>query len=827
MDHAAVPPPPAERPPLGPDAEEDALRLQALRDRYGPRLQELERRGRELPRATIPVPPLPAATDDSAEADNAAVPDEALPTVAALVEGRTESLPDLSTEVLEHLRSRYPHLTLEAVQLKIQVLATRARPPVQVSAEGDGMTPPPGIWEVATLDLLPTAAVPHIKQVRAQRKRLAAHLRAVSQLLEAATGAGSAAKGDPSLRAAKVSKLEERVLKFERDDEKLRLVELAREAQKQAQEELKAQKHEEKERRKSLERERKQQAALLKEEAKKQKKQQEDLKAQTGDSTLSRQKACFKSFFSKSGPAIREAPSVPRNASKECKTDSGSTVHELTALPASSPSRASLSASWVAAPRGGLRNLGSATSFDVEAFRSGIREQAAPVPPFARPSLRSRRRRSRQVPLSVTVTVLPTEDEGPASAFTGALPFAERRKVWINNRLRFFSFHEDVRPPYHGTWSKHSRAVSGRKPFGRDACLDYDNDSEAEWEEEEETGEDVDVDDADEEEEDPGEQDETDGWLDNDVLRSDASNELVVCLVAPVKGIPLCETPLPVDPARFVEGYAFEEGLNLLVSHSAIVLNDSPVSLRVFPSDGRDGDGEGDRKKDELSDDDLKSVCSLVHHSRFGSRDKVVDELRSRHPSTTHSRSHALRVLESIAEKKKDANGVYYWEVKKDVLENLKMQDLLGMELACTDVIDKEKAKSVASFVHHSTLTSKDKLVEEVRAQCAVSSKAEAQRLLDSVAQKKKVNGSVYWSVKEDAQLDLGLDSLPSTPPPAARAAELPLSGGVTKASPASAGGKRKTPEKSGSSEGKAKKRLSVDSGSANLLATFLKKRKS
>ena len=39
---------------------------------------------------------------------------------------------------------------------------------------------------------------------------------------------------------------------------------------------------------------------------------------------------------------------------------------------------------------------------------------------------------------------------------------------------------------FRGTFSKKSTAVTGRKPFGKDALLKYDYDSEAEWEEEDE-----------------------------------------------------------------------------------------------------------------------------------------------------------------------------------------------------------------------------------------------------------------------------------------------------------------------------------------------------
>merc|ERR1711871_94517 len=73
---------------------------------------------------------------------------------------------------------------------------------------------------------------------------------------------------------------------------------------------------------------------------------------------------------------------------------------------------------------------------------------------------------------------------------------------------RFFSFCENTRPLYRGTWSKVSTIITGRRPFHRDEeRLNYEQDSEAEWEEEEEAGEDIGL--SDEEE---------DGCEDNDLV---------------------------------------------------------------------------------------------------------------------------------------------------------------------------------------------------------------------------------------------------------------------------------------------------------------------
>ncbi|KAJ3310985.1 hypothetical protein HDV04_004502 [Boothiomyces sp. JEL0838] len=74
---------------------------------------------------------------------------------------------------------------------------------------------------------------------------------------------------------------------------------------------------------------------------------------------------------------------------------------------------------------------------------------------------------------------------------------------------KLLKFHTDLRPAYFGTWSKKSKDVNGKKPFGKDVALDYEVDSELEWEEEEE-GEEL----VSENEEEPEEEDEMeDDWI--------------------------------------------------------------------------------------------------------------------------------------------------------------------------------------------------------------------------------------------------------------------------------------------------------------------------
>lgn len=71
--------------------------------------------------------------------------------------------------------------------------------------------------------------------------------------------------------------------------------------------------------------------------------------------------------------------------------------------------------------------------------------------------------------------------------------FAKRRAVlrgmagegYGHAPYKLLQFDKEHRPPYVGTMRKRSRAVRPRRPFGRDAELEYDYDSADDWEEEE------------------------------------------------------------------------------------------------------------------------------------------------------------------------------------------------------------------------------------------------------------------------------------------------------------------------------------------------------
>jgi chromatin assembly factor 1 subunit A len=89
--------------------------------------------------------------------------------------------------------------------------------------------------------------------------------------------------------------------------------------------------------------------------------------------------------------------------------------------------------------------------------------------------------------------------QGPASSPIGPsgeinLEHHRAMELLQNVEMKYIHFHENVRPPYHGTWTKHLSRLQWRSlavnPHSKVEIFDYDYDSEAEWEEPED-GEDI------------------------------------------------------------------------------------------------------------------------------------------------------------------------------------------------------------------------------------------------------------------------------------------------------------------------------------------------
>ena len=205
-----------------------------------------------------------------------------------------------------------------------------------------------------------------------------------------------------------ISHLEEKVLKFEREAEKQRLAAEAKLAKERKQRETA--------KRKEQEANAKRQKQLDSERRKLEKKAEEQRKKDAKAKALAKQESVLKSFLA-------------------------------------APKRAV------------LQTIAPISKWNADQFRQAICSGNL-TPPFERLTERakeSRIRRSRFVDLKVLQTV---EPENP---FSQEPQYAEQTTVRLKNKFQFLCFREDVRPPYWGTWSKRSKIVTGRTPFGQDS----------------------------------------------------------------------------------------------------------------------------------------------------------------------------------------------------------------------------------------------------------------------------------------------------------------------------------------------------------------------
>lgn len=249
----------------------------------------------------------------------------------------------------------------------------------------------------------------------------------------------------------------------------------------------------------------------------------------------------------------------------------------------------------------------------------------------------------------------------------------------------------------------------GRKPFSKEPCLDYDVDSEAEWEEgDDDPGEDVDNDADDEDEKMLDEEGDTrvynyqDGWLaqDDDIIGVDdaeideQTKELVKASKKRVDG-----AFVPVCVVAPATG-----GVPIVEEFKSAGEPKLKALVEGFPVE-----------------DGYKLVSS--HTGSFVAKaDLFLDAFP---PALTEERDGAADSAPTQSNQPSD-----------------------------------EDMKTIAKFVHHSKLVSKSQVVEKLRSahDSVTASRAQAHRILDSIAEKKRhPTGGVYWEVKQDVIDTLGL----------------------------------------------------------------------
>ncbi|GKY93553.1 hypothetical protein MPSEU_000322700 [Mayamaea pseudoterrestris] len=819
---------------------------QHMRDRYRDKARKILAKCKDMPEEQFKIAlPESASVPDVESIDFSTFPDFAVATLAALIEGSIRSLTDLSFFATDSLNSIYDttEFVHEVVSDKLKILATRKqyiKHPFIATNNGslvDGSDAKDAIidifqdehvdymwrWEVSCIDLLPADATSPVKAARAARKKIASQFAALDKLLcslnEAdrlillsVDGSGKTSKSGKSAANqlekmfARISQEEEKVLKFERQEEAFRLsVDAKRKAkavktdsslkpmsdeakkQKDIEKENKAKEREAEKLKRTQEREaerlkraqEKEHAKQMKiDEAERKKQEKADMEAKEKakkDAEIRKQAACMMSVFqpkmtqkapvAAASVALKEQPALTEKLPKQMQSG----VLECEIL-------------W--------RAIGSCGTISRRPFQT-----------LSKRARVSRKRRTSRISTTVTVTVLVGEEaENPFNESEG--PYAEDRQLTVEvlNKNKFLSFHEDLRPPYWGTWSKHSSSVTGNKPFGRDVVLDYEHDSEAEWEEgDDEVGEDVELETAEDEEEKELDAYETnDGWFANDdeviyvevdpevdvempekplnwqtrLVGSEDRTELTVGNIAPIEGRPFTSDAFhaSLEHEDMVTGISVEEAQELLNLHSVEILDDAPIYLDSFPPELIE---ETDQEQELLSskamqDEDQRTFARFVHMSTQP-KAQLVDDFRLKHEALNVPRSQLLRFMDAAAEKQKfPISGQSLWVVKEEVLDALELDDLIEVGTASAEEAQKEAIRIIAKFVHHSTTSSKEKLVDELRQANPILalSRQKALKVLDETAEKMKhPDGGYYWVVKSAVKVELDLLDLADTVP--------------------------------------------------------------
>eukprot|EP01041_Mallomonas_annulata_P001737 gene1737-3356_t len=330
----------------------------------------------------------------------------------------------------------------------------------------------------------------------------------------------------------------------------------------------------------------------------------------------------------------------------------------------------------------------SGTAMDIRELQSSYRKRSKTI-------------RESRVPrghMTISVTLLAQSGFG---AFDNSANNVEIRDVSVDSRMRYFGFHADHRPPYWGTFSKRSRDVTGRRPFGREQCLDYDYDSEAEWEEPDDAeAEDIANSEGDEEGEvEGGNELEYDEFFlhDND-FGSDADSDGEMMTATNICSRVKSTAVELIGPLFVAENGLAQRLLNGRMEpcgHSRLgdaekLFNSYKVVLHtphnLFPELGKEecveppatetvevapvspvDEVERKQKTTGFREDLLVDLIHLVHGKKSGI-DKLVEAFQYQH--TDVPKAQIKRKIQSIAQRQKaeEGNGSFRWIVNNEVL---------------------------------------------------------------------------------------------------------------------------------------------------------------
>ncbi|KAL3104792.1 hypothetical protein niasHT_023991 [Heterodera trifolii] len=106
--------------------------------------------------------------------------------------------------------------------------------------------------------------------------------------------------------------------------------------------------------------------------------------------------------------------------------------------------------------------------------------------------------------------------ENEASDFLARCKTKRQKHTATNTdaqKPKYYHFHDNYRPPYWGTWRRRSAQITGRRPFGREETLNYEENSDEEWEEEPEDADECKSDEEIERDDDVMDDEENDGFF--------------------------------------------------------------------------------------------------------------------------------------------------------------------------------------------------------------------------------------------------------------------------------------------------------------------------
>ncbi|OZJ04712.1 hypothetical protein BZG36_01815 [Bifiguratus adelaidae] len=326
-------------------------------------------------------------------------------------------------------------------------------------------------------------------------------------------------------------------------------------------------------------------------------------------------------------------------------------------------------------------------------------------------------RKRGRIPTTSLSRIFASDNQISKTMSSDGSPNVQRLLGEFGIRMKLLQFHENVRPPYYGTWTKQSKHIRPKAPLSRDdSLLNYEYDSEAEWEDE---GEGEELRSDNEDDEDIGseaDQEEDDflvpeGYLSADeemgsdedsrpvadkTLNTDKDREKVKR--GPIKRV-IVGPIWNLDPVS--------ADVDLLKGFKVMSLTDDDSipydPYTPIPPKFRDSTPDTETKpvdaacspvanKKTFPDEYLTFLVETVHNSQL-SIVKLIEETKQKYPSV--AKAHVENRIKEIAKKEKRGSDTKpTWYVDPKVLESVgkaphpPLNELRNMRLDAFAVVD-------------------------------------------------------------------------------------------------------------------------------------------